>query len=604
MCGIAGVYKLSGGVTRDEVAAVSNMTDALLRRGPDGGGVYEGPEAILGNRRLSVIDLSEAGAQPLSNENGRIWITYNGEVYNYADLRRALSECGHHFQSNTDTEVLVHGYEEWGPRGLLDRLRGMFAFAIYDLDKHKIFLARDRFGIKPLFYSLWQDRFVFASEVRAIRKSNLVPDEDDPDAYLLFLLFGSIPAPWTTYRSIRGLSPGHYIIADRSGVRIEKYYELLSLFQDQPSDGSHVDSAEHLLSEIREGLRQAVQGHLVSDAPLGAFLSGGVDSTAIVALSVMDRADLVTLSVVFGEGGYSEEPFQKLVAGRFKTTHHRVPVTVRDFHDQLERFIDAMDLPTVDGLNTYFVARAAKEIGLKVVLSGLGGDEIFAGYGTVKRAVTLARLRSMPVPLRAPILSAAGALRGYNKLGFLNRDGIVPFYLIQRGLFTPGEAARLADTTESHAWNVIASAEPERIPESPGLTQQFLEAKHYLADQLLRDSDVFGMANSIEIRVPFLDHKLVNTVCGVRPRLTDLNGLPKPMLTGALKDILPGDIVTRRKQGFGLPMDPWLRQSDSLFRHTGSRLNRKEYESVWQNFLRGRTHWSRPWALTVLARAS
>jgi asparagine synthase (glutamine-hydrolysing) len=263
-----------------------------------------------------------------------------------------------------------------------------------------------------------------------------------------------------------------------------------------------------------------------------------------------------------------------------------------------------MDLPTVDGLNTYFVALAAKEIGLKVVLSGLGGDEIFSGYATVRRAATLGKLRSIPMPLRVPVLSAAGALPGYNKLTFLKRDGSLPLYLVQRGLFTPGEAARLVDTSESHAWKVVASAEPDHTPRQLSLVQQFLEAKHYLGDQLLRDTDIFGMAHSVEIRVPFLDHELANTVCGARMRLSVSNGVPKPMLTGALKDILPKDVVMRRKQGFGLPMDPWLRQSHSSFRDPRSRFRRKEYDTVWQDFLRGRAHWSRPWALTVLARAS
>src|SRR2546422_5756084 len=238
MCGIAGLFKLSGAVTHEETAAVHEMTDALLHRGPDGGGIYETAETVLGNRRLSIIDLSPAGNQPLGNENGRIWVTYNGEIYNYVELRQTLRERGHQFRSDTDTEVILHGYEEWGPKGLLERLRGMFAFAVSDLDRHRIFLARDRFGIKPLYYSLYKERLVFASEVQAIRKSKLVPTEEDPDGYLLFLLFGSIPTPWTVYRSIRTLPPGHYIVADRSNVRVEKYYELGSLFEDKQSGGS------------------------------------------------------------------------------------------------------------------------------------------------------------------------------------------------------------------------------------------------------------------------------------------------------------------------------------------------------------------------------
>src|SRR5436190_6201466 len=198
------------------------MSQSIVHRGPDGGGVYTGPEAVLGNRRLSIIDLSSAGTQPLSNENGRVWITYNGEIYNYRELRETLIQHGHAFRSHTDTEVLVHGYEEWGPKELLERLRGMFAFAIYDLEKHQIFIARDRFGIKPLYYSTVESQIVFSSEVQAIRGSGLVPTDDDPNAFLLFLLFGSIPSPRTVLRHVHGLPAGHYLIADRSGIRIEK----------------------------------------------------------------------------------------------------------------------------------------------------------------------------------------------------------------------------------------------------------------------------------------------------------------------------------------------------------------------------------------------
>ena len=625
MCGIAGILKHDGPTTPEDMTAVQRMMDAQDHRGPDGSGTYQDNRIVLGHRRLAIIDLSEAGRQPMANEDGTVWVTYNGEIYNFRELRRELIKRGHRFRSETDTEVLLHGYEEWAIEGLLSRLRGMFAFALYDTQPSRLngpndsigvrlFLAKDRFGIKPLYYAYLPDlnQMLFASEVRTLLQSGLVPREENPQAWLAFLLFGSVPLPWTTVKSIQALPPGHYLVADGSGPRLVRYYSIDSLFTQsfQPNKPNELDEPYRLCkpnqlneleAEIRAKLEETVALHLISDAPLGVFLSGGIDSSALVALAALRKQDLVTLGVVFDEKSFSEEGYQQEVAKRFGTQHHTVPVTLKDFQNELEQFLKSMDQPTVDGLNTYFVARAARQAGLKTVLSGIGGDEIFCGYPTLRRAPTLGRLCALPAPLKTAAIFIGSLRQSYRKLAFLAQNGHLGFYLVQRGLFTPREAAQLLGTQEREAWALIKSLEPQEAPRNPVLLQQFLEARHYLVDQLLKDADVFGMAHSVEVRVPFLDHVLVETVLKA-PLAWRLDSYwPKPLLTRPLRDLLPEEVVFRPKQGFTLPLEVWLRADKGIFQDGASGLNAKVSWNVREAFLSGRAHWSRPWVLSVLA---
>lgn len=612
MCGIAGVFGNQVGLDPAVVEGVRRMTEAQVHRGPDDEGWLQMEDLVLGHRRLSIVDLSEAGKQPMPNEEGTVWVVYNGEVYNHRELRRELLGRGHRFRSSSDTEVLVHGYEEWGIEGLLRRLRGMFAFALYDRRPQPghpqgspgvLYLARDRFGIKPLYYAFLPDRgrLVFASEVRALRQSGLVPPEEDPRAWLGFLLFGSVPTPWTTLRAVRALPPGHYLVTDGPGVRLVRYYDRDALFVGAPdADGAWKERRPE--EEVREVLEEAVSLHLISDAPLGVFLSGGIDSSGLVALAASRKRDLITLGVIFDEKTFSEEAYQKTVAERFRTHHHRVRVTLRDFQDELEKFLWSMDQPTVDGLNTYFIARAARQVGLKAVLSGLGGDEVFCGYPTLRRAPLLRRLQKLPSPLREAVVVVGGIRPTLRKLAFLKRNHPLALYLVQRGLFTPGEAARILGVEEREAWELIESLAPEESPEDPIALQQFLEARHYLVDQLLRDADVFGMAHSVEIRVPFLDHVLVEKALRVPLHFRLDRRWPKPLLTKALGDLLPKEVVFRPKQGFTFPLEVWLRSSADLFHEGVPGVDGHSVKTTWRAFLSGRAHWSRPWALTVLAR--
>jgi asparagine synthase (glutamine-hydrolysing) len=604
MCGIAGAFGNNVSLDPVFVEGVRRMADAQTHRGPDDQGWLQSEDVILGHRRLSIVDLSSAGRQPMSNEDGSVFVAYNGEIYNHQELREALRRHGHTFSSTSDTEVIVHGYEEWGIEELLRRLRGMFAFAIYDARScpPTLILSRDRFGIKPLYFTLLHDRsvVVFASEVRALDQSGLVPRDEDPRAWLAFLLFGSVPAPWTTINSVRALPPGHYLVADESGRRLTRYYSNDDLFIHDGVRSEAQRQLPDLEDEIRARLEEAVATHLISDAPLGVFLSGGIDSSALVALTARYKRDLVTLGVVFEEEAFSEEPYQRLVAERFQTKHHSIPVTLKEFQDEMKRFLDAMDQPTVDGLNTYFVARAAKQVGLKAVLSGIGGDEVFCGYPTLRRARILRRFHVLPSGVRAVTTAAGSFLPYFEKLAFLKKNGNIPFYLVQRGLFTPREAAMFLGAEEREAWALIESLEPEQAPQDPVVLQQFLETRHYLVDQLLKDADVFGMAHSIEIRVPFLDHVLVETALRAPSHLRRDRHWPKPLLTRSLQDVLPKEVVFRPKQGFTFPIEVWLRSTGRMFRDAASRLNPDAYDALWDAFLSGRVHWSRPWALVVL----
>lgn len=626
MCGIGGVFGDQVGLDPVIASAVRRMVTAQVSRGPDDEGLLQREDIVLGHCRLSIVDLSSAGKQPMTNENGTIWVVYNGEIYNHQELRRELQRHGHCFTSSSDTEVLIHGYEEWGIEELLRRLRGMFVFALYDgrpeTGTSVLFLARDRFGIKPLYYSPLQiqnqDGIVFASEVRALTASNLVRADDNPRAWLAFLMFGSVPTPWTTLREVLALPPGNYLAIDKNTTQLIRYYALEDLFIVRKASftkkqGISSCSTKEIKKDkecykfeqkIRGYLENTVSLHLISDAPLGVFLSGGIDSSALVALAAARKPDLNTLSVIFKEENYSEEDYQRKVTERFRTQHHWISVTKQDFEKELDRFLSVMDQPTVDGVNTYFIAQAARQVGLKAVLSGLGGDEVFCGYPTLRRAPTLWRLRALPSPLRTAAVVAGSLRPSLRKLAFLRHKSRLSFYLAQRGLFTPEEAARLLGTTENEAWEVIEMLEPLWAPQDPVLLQQFLEIRHYLRDQLLRDADVFGMAHSVEIRVPFLDHVLAEMVLRTPLAWRRDSRWPKPLLTRPLQDLLPEQVVFRPKQGFTFPMEVWLRSIDcEILSDAALELDTSAYSAVWELFLSGRAHWSRPWALTVLASA-
>ncbi|MGZ4834258.1 MAG: asparagine synthase (glutamine-hydrolyzing) [Terriglobales bacterium] len=639
MCGIAGILKLSGPVTAQDVTAVLRMLDAEVHRGPNDWGVLypdsvgrepllrreveargrghdfqyasagSGIQAVLGARRLSIIDLSEKARMPMGSADGRTWITYNGEIYNFRELRCELQQRGYRFRCDSDTEVLLHGYEEWG-EGLLPRLRGMFACALLRTGEASgLLLAKDRFGIKPLYYFADDERLLFASEVRSMMASGLVPQQHDVEAMVRFLQLGSVPLPLTTIRNLHALPAAHLLSWERRKVAVRKYWDLNQCF------GSERDTQD-AEREILPLLTDSVRAHSVSDVPLGIFLSGGIDSSSLVALaSLAGQSPIKTVSVTFDEPAFDESIYARAVARRYGTRHGEVRLTRRDFFQELPRIFKAMDQPTVDGVNTYFVSKAAKAFGLTVVFAGIGGDEIFLGYQHLKHAAMLScasqLMSHIPKVVRTPMVKtaySAGLPYGRReKLTYLNNPTQQNMYLLFRGLFGPQQIQELLGVTEREVRDLGV-----RIPGSPN--QQpgafvdalvSLEFHHYLQNQLLKDTDFMSMAHSIEVRVPFLDHPVVEYVLGVAAAQRLRGRSPKPLLVNALGENLPRMVWDRPKKGFSFPFGEWLREDPGELeadvqerRLFGSRA----VEELWEQFRRGGVHWSRPWALSVLSR--
>lgn len=605
MCGIGGLIR-SDGLIPGDLEAVGAIIEAERHRGPDGSGLQQNGCAVLGHRRLSIIDLSTAGLQPMCNEDQSVWITYNGEIYNHRELRNDLIAAGHKFQSQTDTEVLVHGYEEWGIARLLPKLRGMFAFAIHD-SRNGLILARDRMGIKPLYYCRDEKRLVFASEVKALAGSGLVPGKIDRQALAGYLIAGSVPSPLTLNKSIECLPPGHWAAWRAGHFTVQQYWDL-NTASKQDDEGT---------PDLRGLLEQTVERHLISDVPVGVFLSGGVDSAGLVALASRVRQrqgePLRTLTVVFDEVSHSEAAPAREIAERFHTRHEEIRITSADFKSELPAFLNSMDQPTNDGLNSYFVSKAAREAGLKVVLSGLGGDEVFWGYRHYRWLTQYGPwLNACPDLARHCLAHAAagwGHLRGRDnwlRMEYLAASAAAErLYLTMRGFFAPGQAAQLLDIGAAEL-NANIEEQFRGFPTqdlAAGFAFNYLEFKRYLHDQLLRDTDVFSMAHSIEARVPYLDHLLVEQLWPVKAA-RKLNGKTnKRLLVDAVDDPLLTDAGNRQKRGFSFPMDRWMRSYSGELEDlscASDLLDRKAVRRVWQDFQGGKVHWSRPWALAVL----
>jgi asparagine synthase (glutamine-hydrolysing) len=617
MCGIAGLIRADT-INSDDVMAVERMISAQAHRGPDDCGIYSDKHVLLGHRRLSILDLSTAGHQPMTNEDSTVWVTFNGEIYNHNDLRAELAAAGHSFRSKSDTEVLIHGYEEWEIDGLLSRLRGMFAFGIYD-SRQKLILARDRLGIKPLYYFDAAGILAFASEVGALERSGMVPDDADPEAVPNFLLFGSIPSPLTTMKAVRCLPAGHFLVLERGRPAVVKKYWSLPRFNEQSGACERIDHSPVVTSAQ---LQRAVSEHLISDVPLGVFLSGGVDSAAIVALAAKTRTQpLTTLTVRFAEQEFDESQHASEIAQRFRTHHHEILATAQDFANEIPSFLSRMDQPTNDGINTWFVSKAARKCGLSVVLSGLGADELFWGYGhyrqTADGALVRRVLSALPAIARGGLIMGAGAygnLRGEEKwmrLSPLKRNiSAESMYYAFRGFFSPQHVARLLALTGREMNRIFERAIEElRPPDTNGHFRSYslnlIEIKRYLQDQLLRDTDNFSMAHSIEVRVPFLDHQLMEHCVGLPDKIKLDRALNKPVLIHAITDASIRDAGNRPKKGFSLPMDRWMKVQSGLLGEMARNapgVDKREAAKMWNAFESGRLHWSRAWAMVVLAR--
>lgn len=595
MCSISGVF----GTKQISADAVVRMNRAQRHRGPDDHDVAELGQVVLGNTRLAIIDTSAAGHQPMRDPENGNWITYNGEIYNFKELRR---EIGGEWVSSTDTEVVLRGYGKWGV-DVFRRLRGMFALALWDDQKQQLLLARDPLGIKPLYFISTKDQFVFASELRALLASGLVPRRIDPAGVDSYLACGSVAAPLTIVDGVKQLLPGHYLQVSANDIKDVEF----AVSEREDVSGDRDDAVARLRAELEESVRL----HLVSDVPLGVFLSGGMDSSALVALMSRDQTPQ-TFSIVFDEPAFSEAPFSRAVAERFQTDHHEIRLTENQLIEMLPEAIAAIDQPTMDGINTFVVSKAVKNAvknaGITVALSGLGGDELFAGYPSFRRAVRVASMsQASKRVLRAASgigrIAVNGSVQRQKFWQLANSEGTAAdVYRISRQLFSTDAVMRITgrvneENNGNHQDADIINAISE------------LELNGYMTNTLLRDTDAMSMAHSLEVRVPFVDVKVVDYVLSLPGDWKLRNGYPKPLLADALSDLLPRDFMARPKMGFTLPFEKWLQQNlrhevSSVLEDPGHTLNPVAVKKIWRDFLQKprAVGWSRPWSLYVLAK--
>lgn len=559
MCGINGVFHYRDGAP--DLELVRRQARAQRHRGPDDADVWcEGPVA-LGQRRLAIVDLSPAGHQPMPNEDRTVWVTFNGELYNWPETRPRLLERGHRLRGNSDTEMLLHLWEEKGP-ALLDDVRGMFAFALFDTRRRALMLARDRVGKKPLF---WHDdgrRLVFASELKSLMLDPSVPREVDPKSVADFLTFQYVPSPQSIFRGVRKLPPGHRLLCDANGPRVERYWSLP--VEPDPSIGPH-----EAVERLRELLAEAVRIRLMSDVPLGAFLSGGIDSSAVVALMARASGSPVkTFSIGFDAGDFSELEHARAVARHLGTDHHEL-VVKPDALALLPKLVWGMDEPFADAsmLPTYHVAEMARRH-VTVALSGDGGDEAYAGYTTYEFARRYARVDAVPAPLRRLAALPARWLPADHALGRkLRRIGldVAGRHLEVTAHFPPRDLAgvlapELARTLRGHDPFAAARAAHARAAGPAGAVAALLhlDAVTYMTDDVLVKVDRTSMMNSLEVRAPLLDHVVLEWVARLPFEYKLRGGVTKWVLREAARPLLPPSILARGKQGFGVPLEHWF----------------------------------------------
>jgi len=619
MCGIAGL------VTRSSAShfrpAVEKMAAALAHRGPDSRGVESLGPCLLGNARLAIVDLSERGKQPLSSQDGAAWITYNGECYNAAELRQMLVARGHQFRSTTDTEVVLHLYQEFG-EDFVEKLRGMFAFAIWDTRARKLVLARDRFGIKPLYYADLPEGLLFASEIKCLLASDLLPRQLNPGGLRAFLQLGHMPPPWTAIEQVKPLEPGHVAVWQEGAWTSRAYWDL----------GSHLNGhaaapGQELPRDLGDRLVEAMRGHLVSDVPILLFLSGGIDSACLGALARHAGADnLTAMTVAFEEEEFDESELSARTALALEIPHRIITMRSRKVSAELDHAVWAMDQPTVDGLNSYWISRLAAEAGFKVALSGQGGDEFFGGYESLawfERFNRVARFTgSLPKRPFHQILDRPALPFRWRKLSYLFGcdDPFVASQLTIKVHFLNRDLQQLLSPALA-ATNHNSEAEHHLVQWAAGVKGldlkeaiAFMDIHTHLEPRLLRDMDAMSMAHSLEVRPIFLDHVLAEFLLSVPPSIRIRN---KRLLLDATRRFLPAglaqDLTQRRKRTFTFPFARWLQRdlretmeqtfSASRLRDVGV-LDAAAVAEVWQHYKRSpaAVGWSRIWTLFVLQR--
>jgi asparagine synthase (glutamine-hydrolysing) len=617
MCGITGIIseKIE---TPERERIVSKMNACIAHRGPDHDAIYSHDQLTLGHRRLSIIDLSDESNQPFYSSDKRYVIVYNGELYNYKDLKLELQRAPHgtqqipyFFKTSSDTEVVLAAYIRWGA-DCLRFFNGMFAFAVYDTVEKKLFVARDRLGVKPLYYYYGEEGFVFSSEIRAILRSGLKSFALNRAVLPEYLLYQTVHAPATIIKGIKMLEAGNYLVFSSGKLEALTYYEVNAI-------SAHPElSYLQICARIREMLGTSVQQRLVSDVPFGAFLSGGIDSSAVVGLmSEVSSAKIQTFNISFDESDFSESVYARQIAKKFNTKHEEIKLKPQDFLKTLPDALSALDHPGGDGPNTYVVSKATRQAGIKMALSGIGGDELFAGYDIFKRMSELSKKAWLnAVPKFARSLGGSYIRNkkksvGGNKISELLALPEIKFesaYPLSRSVFTRKELNAIinSDNPYSRVEDIIS-----KIPQQADhllSAVSLAEIQTYLQNVLLRDTDQMSMAVALEVREPFLDFRLLEFVLSLNDE-TKYPTTPKKLLVDSLGDLLPSEIVNRPKMGFTLPWQHWLRNDLKNFCEKNINefaslglCNEPAIRELWKRFLNDdpMITWSRVWHIVVL----
>lgn len=578
MCGVVGIFSYHPDAPGVNHAELITIRDSMESRGPDGKGEWHSNDnrIAFGHRRLSIIDLSERASQPMKSSDGKLIISFNGEIYNYKELRKELEKKGRQFVTDSDTEVLLHLYSEKG-EAMVHSLRGMYAFIIWDNQNKGLFAARDPFGIKPLYYADDGKTIRLASQVKALLAGGKIDRTFEPAGQAGFFLWGHVPEPFTLYKAIRSLPAGSALWIDGNGKkRIKKFFRINEEMQKQ---GAFSEKLQQSKLSLREALEDSVYHHLIADVPVGVFLSSGLDSATLTgyASGLADKLQTVTLGFKEYQNSENDEvSLAEKIAQLYGTLHHTVQVSKEDFSNEASSLFKAMDQPTIDGVNSYFVSKASASTGLKVAISGIGGDELFGGYpgfnqiprmvsalkpfsafpsiGKLFRAISAPAIKSMTSPKYASMLEYGGSYEGA--------------YILRRGMFMPWELPELIGTEAAKEGLAKLNTLSELSETIKGINKSnqkisALEMEWYMRNQLLRDADWASMAHSLEIRVPLVDVNLFRTVTSAQSTVS----YTKQDMAMSLDKQLPKEILNRKKTGFSVPVREWLLNSDA---HSGS----------------------------------
>ena len=595
---------------------IRRMTDAMSHRGPDADGFITEEQVSMGHRRLSIIDLSTAANQPFEDNSGRYVMVFNGEMYNYLEVRQLLKDYA--FRTSGDTEVLIAAYAKWG-RDCLQYFRGMYAFAVWDRQEKELFIARDRLGVKPLYYYKDGDRLLWASEVRSILASGWVKRRLDRQALADFFTFQSVSAPHTPVEGVRQLEAGCWMKIRNGEVEHGRYWDVTTMHEES----AHMDE-QQVKTRIRELMLQSVQRRMISDVPVGAFLSGGIDSSAVVGLMAETGTGRPnTFNISFEDQRYDESPYAEMVAKKFNTHHTRLLMKPSVFLDEMQSALDSMDIPSADGINSYVVSKAIRNAGIVVALSGVGGDELFAGYPFFSQFMQMQKGKAWwSVPGFARKVMTPALTGGWNPQGRKGRMKqllelpaltIDQAYPVLRQILSPGDLRELTTLADggplSTAIGEELKARKGQLQRLPLLSQvSAAEYIGYTQQTLLKDTDQMSMAVSLEVREPFFDQDLVEFVLSVPDRWKK-PVYPKSLLVESLKPLLPDEIVFRKKQGFLFPWEVWLRKelrsfSEDLLQSMARRsfIKGDALLEYWRRFLAGdkRVRWTEIWLFVVL----